>query len=156
MHPRVATFQTHKFSRRELSHTTGSLNVRNLRPPQKARYFLLTANSAQPIMLIKRNFRPVRRSPRQWWNTSVQVFAGPAHLDGIGINLSDGGMCLFTIANLPVGTQLELEFLAPQAEQPVRVSGKVRHRALYLYGIEFLADTQSEDPRAARGEMAAS
>jgi len=77
-------------------------------------------------------------------------------LDGIGINLSDGGMCLFTIANLPVGTQLEVEFQPPQGEQLVRVSGKVRHRALYLYGIEFLANGQSEDTRAVRGEMAVS
>ena len=79
-------------------------------------------------MLLKRNFRPVRRSSRQWVNTSVQVFAGPAHFDGLGVNLSDGGMCLFTIANLRL----------PKGAQPVRVSGKVRHRALYLYGVEFL------------------
>jgi len=91
-------------------------------------------------MLLKRNFRPVRRSSRQWVNTSVQVFAGPAHFDGLGVNLSDGGMCLFTIANLPVGTQLEVEFRPPQSDQPVRVSGKVRHRALYLYGVEFLGE----------------
>ena len=67
----------------------------------------------------------------------MQVFAGPTHLDGLGINLSDGGMCLFTIANLPVGTQLEVEFLSPRSDGPVRVTGTVRHRALYLYGIEF-------------------
>jgi len=94
-------------------------------------------------MLLKRNIRPVRRSPRQWVNTSVQVFAVPAHFDALGINLSDGGMCLFTIANLPVGTELEVEFQSPQSEQPSRVSGRVRHRALYLYGIEFL---QQSDP----------
>src|SRR5215813_5751132 len=88
-------------------------------------------------MLLKRNFHPTRRSPRQWWNTSVQVFAGPVHFEGLGVNLSEGGMCLFTIANLPVGTQLEVEFLPPRTDEPTRISGTVRHRALYLYGIQF-------------------
>lgn len=91
-------------------------------------------------MLLRRTFRPIRRSPRQWLNTSVQVFAGPSHFDGLGVNLSDGGMCLFTIANLPVGTQLEVEFRLPRSAEPVRYSGKVRHRALYLYGIQFESD----------------
>jgi hypothetical protein len=99
-------------------------------------------------MLLKRNIRPVRRSPRQWVNTSVQVYAGPAHFDGLGINLSDGGMCLFTIANLPVGTELEVEFQSPQNEQPSRVSGRVRHRALYLYGIEFLGELDKSQAEA--------
>jgi hypothetical protein len=92
-------------------------------------------------MLLKRSFHPTRRSPRQWLNTSVRVFAGPAHFDALGVNLSDGGMCLFTIGNLPVGTQLEVEFLTPRSSEPVRFSGKVRHRALYLYGIEFFRES---------------
>jgi len=93
-------------------------------------------------MLLKRSFHPTRRSPRHWLNTSVRVFAGPGDFDALGVNLSDGGMCLFTIANLPVGTPLEVEFLPPRSADPVRYSGKVRHRALYLYGIEFLEDLQ--------------
>jgi len=103
-------------------------------------------------MLLKRGFYPTRRSPRQWLNTSVRVFAGPAPYDALGVNLSDGGMCLFTIANLPVGTQLEVEFLPPRSDEPVRYAGKVRHRALYLYGIEFLPELQ--DPRYRMGQCA--
>jgi PilZ domain len=93
-------------------------------------------------MLSKRSFHPTRRSPRQWLNTSVRVFAGPAHFDALGVNLSEGGMCLFTIGNLPVGSELEVEFLPPRSSEPVRFSGKVRHRALYLYGIEFVEELQ--------------
>ena len=93
-------------------------------------------------MLIRRSFHPTRRSPRQWLNTSVRVFAGRGDFDALGVNLSDGGMCVFTIANLPVGTQLEVEFLPPRSDEPVRYTGKVRHRALYLYGIEFLEELQ--------------
>jgi hypothetical protein len=62
-------------------------------------------------------------------------------VDALGINLSDVGMCLFTIANLPMGSQIQVEFLPPWCTDLVRMSGTVRHRALYLYGIEFLADS---------------
>jgi hypothetical protein len=101
-------------------------------------------------MLLKRSFHATRRSPRQWLNTSVQVFAGPAHFEGLGVNISEGGMCLFTIANLPVGIQLEVEFLPPRSELPIRMPATVRHRALYLYGIEFDAgESQIEEQQAA-------
>ena len=78
-----------------------------------------------------------RRRKRQLLNTSVQVFAGSVHLDAIGINLSDVGMCLFTIANLPLESQIQVEFVPPRCKERIRVCGTVRHRALYLYGIEF-------------------
>lgn len=75
-------------------------------------------------------------------NTSVQVFTESAQLDALGINLSDVGMCLFTMANLRLGSQIQVEFLPPQSTELVRVSGIVRHRALYLYGIDFLVDSE--------------
>ena len=90
-------------------------------------------------MLFKRNHSPNRRSRRQWINTSVQVFAGSAQLNALGINLSDGGMGLFAVANLPVGSEIQIEFILPKTKTPVRTAAMVRHRALYLYGIEFLS-----------------
>jgi hypothetical protein len=93
-------------------------------------------------VVFKRIFKPDRRRrKRQWLNTSVQVFGESTCIDGLGINLSDVGMCLFTIANLPLGSQIQVEFLQPRCAELVRVSGTVRHRALYLYGIEFLVDS---------------
>ena len=74
-------------------------------------------------------------------NTSVQVFTESAQLDGLGINLSDVGMCLFVMADLPVGSQIQVEFLPPRSTELVRVSGIVRHRALYLYGVDFWVDS---------------
>jgi hypothetical protein len=32
----------------------------------------------------------------------------------------------------------------PRGHEPVRVSGKIRHRALYLYGIEFMSEVRSD------------
>jgi hypothetical protein len=68
----------------------------------------------------------------------VQVFTGSSHVNALGVNLSDVGMCLFAMANLPLESQVEVEFVPPRCEEAVRVFGTVRHRALYLYGIEFL------------------
>ena len=86
--------------------------------------------------------RRERRSPeRQLVNTSVQVFTESAQLDGLGINLSDVGMCLFTVANLEVGSQIQVEFLPPRNTELVRVSEIIRHRTLYLYGVDFLVDS---------------
>jgi hypothetical protein len=82
-----------------------------------------------------------RRGHRQLLNTSVQVITGSAHVDALGINLSDVGMCLFAIANLPLGSQVQIEFLPSRCLERVRVCGTVRHRAVYLYGIEFLVDS---------------
>ena len=91
--------------------------------------------------MLKRNFKDRRRRQRQLLNTAVQVFSGRCRVQGLGINLSDVGMCLFTIANLPVGSQIEVEFLPPRAKKKIRLAGTVRHRALYLYGIEFAVES---------------
>lgn len=59
-------------------------------------------------------------------------------MDALGINLSDVGMCLFAIANLPLGSEIHLEFLPPHGKERIRVCATVRHRAFYLYGVEFV------------------
>jgi hypothetical protein len=102
------------------------------------RYRVLTGGR----MIFKRTFKADRRRrKRQLLNTSVQVFTESGELDALGINLSDVGMCLFTMANLPVGSQIQVEFLPPRSTELVRLSGIVRHRALYLYGVDFLVDS---------------
>ena len=93
-------------------------------------------------MILKRNStQDRRRRQRQLLNTSVQVFIDSARVDALGINLSEVGMRLFALANLPLGSQIQIEFLPPRCLERVRVCGTVRHRAVYLYGIEFLVDS---------------
>ncbi|HEX6823695.1 MAG TPA: PilZ domain-containing protein [Candidatus Sulfotelmatobacter sp.] len=90
-------------------------------------------------MFPRLNSRQDRRlQKRQLLNTSVRVITKLGAMDALGINISDGGMGLFTIANLPVGSHIEVEFRT--ADGPTaftRVAATVRHRALYLYGIAF-------------------
>src|SRR5260370_27159376 len=88
-----------------------------------------------------------RRRQRQLLNTSVQVFTGSAHVHALGINLSDVGMCLFAIASLPLRSQIQIEFLPPRCLERVRVCWTVRHPAGYLYGIEFLVDSEQRQDR---------
>ena len=93
-------------------------------------------------MILKRNYKQERRCRRRpLLNTSVQVFTGSVYVDAVGINFSDVGMCLFAITNLPLESQIQVELLPPGCKERVRVCGTVRHRAVYLYGIEFLVDS---------------
>jgi hypothetical protein len=82
-----------------------------------------------------------RRHPRQFLNTSVRVFTNSHCIEGVGVNISSIGMCLFTAANLSVGSQVEVEFLPVDSADTVRLPATVRHRALYLYGIEFQSES---------------
>ena len=82
-----------------------------------------------------------RNRKRQLLNTSVRVITKVGSMDALGINISDGGMGLFTVAHLKVGSRIEVEFRTPDGPAPfMRVPATVRHRALYLYGIEFQPD----------------
>ena len=99
-------------------------------------------------MLFRTNYSAERRWPRQWWNSSVEVFTTSAHVKALGINISLGGMGLFAVANLHVGSPVEIEFESPASGKRHRLSGIVRHRALYLYGVEFLTKTQFAQTRS--------
>jgi hypothetical protein len=76
-------------------------------------------------------------------------------MEALGVNISDVGMCLFTIANLPLGSQIQVEFLPPKCTGLIRVSATVRHRALYLYGIEFSADSDQSPVESVGGHETA-
>jgi c-di-GMP-binding flagellar brake protein YcgR len=100
---------------------------------------ILRDNLAHP-MIFRRNYSSVRRSPRQWWNSSVEVFTDSAQVNAVGVNISEGGMCLFAVANLEIGTSIEVALRKAESRERVHLHGTVRHRALYLYGIEFTAE----------------
>ncbi len=66
-------------------------------------------------------------------------------VDGRGVRLSEGGICLFAAANLPLGSQVNVEFKNPRTHESVHVRGKVRNRSVYLYGVEFLPNEFSDE-----------
>jgi c-di-GMP-binding flagellar brake protein YcgR len=95
-----------------------------------------------------------RRWQRFPFDASVRVVvdhtADATVVDGRGVRFSEGGICLFAAANLPVGSQVKVEFRTPHTDEPVRVRGKVRNRSVYLYGVEFLSDKFEDRQQLAR------
>ena len=65
-------------------------------------------------------------------------------INGRGTELNEGGMCIFAGAELNIGDQVELEFTAPYAPEPLRVWAEIRNRYGYYYGLEFLTENNSE------------
>ena len=65
---------------------------------------------------------------------------GTAVIPGRGTKMSAGGICLFALANLAIGAQVDVELIDSHRGTLVRVSGIVRNRLVYLYGVEFLID----------------
>jgi PilZ domain-containing protein len=79
-----------------------------------------------------------RRSPREWIALPVRMLVAGSRIDGVSINLSKHGMYVFAATNLSVGTEIEVTFRQPERKKLVLISGIVRRKAVYLYGIEFL------------------
>jgi hypothetical protein len=67
-----------------------------------------------------------------------------------GVRLSEGGICLFAAANLPIGSDIKVEYTNPRTDESIRVRGKIRNRTVYLYGVEFLSDEFNDQRRLAR------
>ncbi len=94
-----------------------------------------------------------RRWKRQWFNGSVRLSCGSARIDALGITLSPGGMYFFAIADLAVGTTITLEFHSPHSRERMNVNGTIRHRTVYLYGVEFEASADQRDKAAVAAEI---
>ena len=92
-----------------------------------------------------------RRWQRFPFDASVRVVVDQSPettvVDGRGVRFGEGGICLFAAANLPVGSQVKVEFRTPHTDEPVRVRGKVRNRSVYLYGVEFLSEDRQQMAR---------
>ena len=67
-----------------------------------------------------------------------------SRVNGRGTELNEGGMCVFAGVELGIGDQVELEFTAPYAPQPLRIWASVKNRYGYYYGLEFLTENAGE------------
>lgn len=87
-----------------------------------------------------------RRSERRWVALPVQIRVSKSLIEGTSLNLSEHGMYLFTAANIPLESNIEIVFRPPEEKSPIHVSAIIRRKVVYLYGIEFLREpTQSGD-----------
>ena len=78
-----------------------------------------------------------RRWERRPVDMPIRVVAddmtGTAVIPGRGTKMSAGGICLFALANLAIGAQIDVELTDSRCGTPVHVSGIVRNRIVYLY-----------------------
>jgi hypothetical protein len=99
-------------------------------------------------------FEQERRWPRHKIDVPVRaVIRKPDKTlirDGRGMEMSEGGMCLFISAELGLGEEIEVEFTPPYSGNPMRVRSEVRNRDGYRYGVEFVPDGQRERSEVAR------
>lgn len=98
-----------------------------------------------------------RRYPRFAADFPVRVrltTQGPTKVvacEGQGTNISGGGLAVRADIDLPVGTQVGVEFTPPYSEQPMTFRCFVRNRNGNLYGVEFI--TENDDDYRKAGEL---
>lgn len=80
---------------------------------------------------------------------------GKSLIEGTSLNLSDHGMYLFTAANIPLGSDIEIVFRPPEEKKPIQVSAIIRRKVVYLYGIEFMNCSENVAPQVTAGEECA-
>jgi hypothetical protein len=83
-----------------------------------------------------------RRWERRLVDLPIRLVADDLTATGVilgrATKISEGGICLFALASLAVGAQIDVEFIESICDKPIRVRGIIRNRLVYLYGVEFL------------------
>ena len=96
------------------------------------------------------DFVAQRRSPRFAVDFRVQgrlTTQGPTKVvacEGQGTDISGGGLAVSADIDLPVGTQIGVEFTPPYSDQSISFRGFVRNRDGYRYGVEFITENDED------------
>ncbi len=95
------------------------------------------------------SYPSLRRWPRHKISVPIRVIVHQPEktrvIEGRGVEVSEGGMAVFAGVELGLLDEIEVEFTEPFGE-PLRVTGVIRNRSGYTYGVEFVP----ENHRAAR------
>ena len=99
-------------------------------------------------------YEQVRRWPRHKIDVPVRAIIhnpdGTLILDGRGMEISEGGVCLLMDVELGVGDKIELEFIPPYSGDPIQVRSEVCNRTDYFYGVKFIPEGEEERSEVAR------
>jgi len=97
-------------------------------------------------------YEQVRRWPRHKIAVPVRaVIHKPDRiLDGRGMEMSEGGVCLLIDVDLGPGDEIELEFTPPYSGKPIRIPSEVCNRDGYRYGVKFIPEGKEEQGEVAR------
>jgi hypothetical protein len=99
-------------------------------------------------------YESVRRWPRHKIDVHVRAVIHKSDrsliLEGLGTEVSEGGVCLLIDIELGLGDEIELQFATPYSDKPIRVRSAVCNRNGYLYGVEFIPKGEKERSEVAR------
>jgi c-di-GMP-binding flagellar brake protein YcgR len=101
------------------------------------------------------DFVAQRRWPRYCVGMTVQVRVttqGPTRVvtwKGHGTDISAGGLAVSVDSNLPIGSQLGVEFTLPGSNQSTAFRCFVRNRDGDRYGLEFITENDEDYRNAA-------
>ena len=109
------------------------------------------------------DFTAQRRWPRYCVGMTVQVRVttqGPTRVvtwKGHGTDISCGGLAVTVDSNLPLGSQVGVEFTLPYSDQLMTFRCFVRNRDGNRYGVEFITENDEDYRHAAelQAELAA-
>ncbi len=62
-------------------------------------------------------------------------------------DISDDGAAIFAGVELPLDSEIQVEFTPPTHHGPLRVHAIIRNRRKYVYGIEFLPRDAKEEEK---------
>ena len=103
---------------------------------------------ATEAVLPDQRFATVRRWPRYKLDVPMRLIATKGDksviVQGRGNELNEGGMALFAGVELGENEQVAVEFTPPYSGNPIRVRAVVRNRNGYVYGVEFLLETDDD------------
>jgi hypothetical protein len=83
----------------------------------------------------------VRRTPRFRVNFPITLFASVKQrrcvLQGCTHDISEDGVAIYIPVELQSGSNVRIEFVAPETQQPLGIDGVVRASSGFRCGIEF-------------------
>lgn len=112
-----------------------------------------------PPFVQRTDWTATRRWKRYCVDMPVQVRVttqGPTRIiasEGQGTDISGGGLAVSVEMELPVGSQIAVEFTPPYSDEPIVFRCFVRNRDGYRYGLEFI--TENDDDYQKAGELQA-
>ena len=74
----------------------------------------------------------------------IEKFLHSSMISSLSFQMNDGGVEVYTDAELRIGDKAELEFKPPHFDRALTLRGVVRNHRGNLYGLEFLAKSATD------------
>lgn len=109
----------------------------------------------ETVSQCEENLVAQRRWPRFCVDMPVRLTVktqGPTKVlawEGQGSDISCGGLAVTVKGDLPIGSQIQVEFTPPNSTRPMSFRCFVRNRDGHRYGVEFITENDDDYARGA-------